>query len=206
MIFTPEERRGLLALAAMLLLGQAFALWEEHRQSRPDRELTAWLNSLPGLDSGHAAAAGGDRGASPSDRAPRDHDGPALGGPASVPGQTVVSERSGVSGQSGVSGRSSAAEQSDVSARATVPARVPPGILEGGKLFINQASEAEIEALPGIGPALAARIVASRQAAGPFRRPDDLLRVKGIGPAKLKLLRGQVAFEDSSAATPSPAP
>jgi competence protein ComEA len=36
--------------------------------------------------------------------------------------------------------------------------------------------------LPGVGPVLAERIVASRQAEGPFRSPGDLRRVKGIGP------------------------
>lgn len=36
--------------------------------------------------------------------------------------------------------------------------------------------------LPGVGPVLAARIVASRAAEGPFRNVDDLRRVKGIGP------------------------
>jgi competence protein ComEA len=57
---------------------------------------------------------------------------------------------------------------------------------------VNRATAAELTALPGIGPALAARIVASRETEGPFRTADDLLRVAGIGPAKLEAIRPRV--------------
>lgn len=53
---------------------------------------------------------------------------------------------------------------------------------------INTANETELEELPGVGPATAASIVAYRDANGPFRRVDDLLEVKGIGPAKLEAM------------------
>lgn len=39
--------------------------------------------------------------------------------------------------------------------------------------------------LPGIGPALAAAIIADREQNGPFLTPEDLIRVRGIGPALL---------------------
>lgn len=61
--------------------------------------------------------------------------------------------------------------------------------LAGGGLNVNRAAEAELESLPGIGPALAGRIVASRRAEGDFERVEDLLRVPGIGPALLERLR-----------------
>jgi competence protein ComEA len=57
---------------------------------------------------------------------------------------------------------------------------------------LNTAGVGELIALPGIGPATAARIVEDRQRRGPYRRVDDLLRVKGIGPKKLARLRPHV--------------
>jgi competence protein ComEA len=50
---------------------------------------------------------------------------------------------------------------------------------------VNQASAAELSLLPGVGPSLAAAIVADRESRGAFRRPQDLDRVRGIGPAIL---------------------
>lgn len=50
---------------------------------------------------------------------------------------------------------------------------------------VNRASAAELSLLPGVGPSLAAAIVADRESRGPFRRPQDLDRVRGIGPAIL---------------------
>ena len=50
------------------------------------------------------------------------------------------------------------------------------------RVDLNAANEVELQHLPGIGPALAARIVADRAARGPFGSAADLTRVKGIGP------------------------
>ncbi len=49
-------------------------------------------------------------------------------------------------------------------------------------LDLNSAGQAELENLPGIGPTLAARIISGR----PYRKVDDLLRVKGISDALMK--------------------
>jgi competence protein ComEA len=57
------------------------------------------------------------------------------------------------------------------------------------RIDINSAGAEELARLPGIGPAIAAAIVADRTARGPFASVDDLLRVRGIGPAKLDGLR-----------------
>ena len=57
---------------------------------------------------------------------------------------------------------------------------------------VNVATAAELEALPGVGPATAAAIVTERERNGPFVGVDDLDRVSGIGPAKLDALRGLV--------------
>jgi competence protein ComEA len=57
-----------------------------------------------------------------------------------------------------------------------------------GLVNINRADAAELDALPGIGPVLAQRIVADRDANGPFSSLDDLGRVSGIGDAVLSTI------------------
>jgi competence protein ComEA len=57
---------------------------------------------------------------------------------------------------------------------------------------LNRATSAELDALPGIGPATAAAIIRDREAHGPFTSVDDLTRVRGIGEAKLAQLRDLV--------------
>ncbi len=59
---------------------------------------------------------------------------------------------------------------------------------------VNLASASELEALPGIGPVIARRIVEYRRSHGPFRRPEDLLNVKGIGPKKLARIKPYIRF------------
>ena len=63
---------------------------------------------------------------------------------------------------------------------------------------VNEADWPELSVLPGIGPVLAQRIVASREKDGPFRSVDDLRRVRGIGPITLERLRPHVAVLSSS--------
>jgi competence ComEA-like helix-hairpin-helix protein len=62
----------------------------------------------------------------------------------------------------------------------------------GSRVDINAAGVDELETLPGVGPVLAARIVAYRDSAGPFVAVDSLVRVKGIGSATLEALRSRV--------------
>ncbi|MEQ8850070.1 helix-hairpin-helix domain-containing protein [Botrimarina sp.] len=54
---------------------------------------------------------------------------------------------------------------------------------------VNRADWPELAQLPGIGPVLAKRIVATRSREGGYRTPDDLRRVPGIGPRKLEAIR-----------------
>ena len=54
----------------------------------------------------------------------------------------------------------------------------------GGKIDLNRATAAELDALPGVGPSTAEKIVADREANGPFRTVEDLKRVSGIGDKK----------------------
>lgn len=58
---------------------------------------------------------------------------------------------------------------------------------------LNTATVAQLDTLPGIGPALASAIVAERERRGGFRSVDELGDVRGIGPARLADLRARVA-------------
>jgi len=62
-----------------------------------------------------------------------------------------------------------------------------------GKVAINQVDVKGLEALPGVGPVLAQRILDYREAHGPFDKVEDLLDVPGIGESKLAALRDAVA-------------
>jgi competence ComEA-like helix-hairpin-helix protein len=73
----------------------------------------------------------------------------------------------------------------------------PPKISEdearaNGQLDLNTATRAELQRLPGIGPALAQRIVEVRERHGRFADPGDLRRVPGIGARKLEAIQGLV--------------
>ncbi len=70
---------------------------------------------------------------------------------------------------------------------ATVPAEPGSTLID-----INAASADELETLPGIGPALAERIVAYRTEHGPFQSVDELARVRGISPRMVDELRDLV--------------
>jgi len=61
-----------------------------------------------------------------------------------------------------------------------------PTFVSIGPVDVNRADAEELTALPGIGPALATRIVAYREEHGPFTSVDDLERVQGIGPQTVK--------------------
>ena len=74
------------------------------------------------------------------------------------------------------------------------PTNAPDQAQAGGEgasqlVNINTAGESELEALPGIGPATARKIVAEREANGAFSSVDDLSRVSGIGAKKIEGLR-----------------
>jgi len=65
----------------------------------------------------------------------------------------------------------------------------------GGPVNLNQASAAELQRLPGIGPTLAQRIVDQRQRQ-PFTSVEDLRKVGGIGVKKLEQLRPLVVVQN----------
>jgi|APGre2960657444_1045066.scaffolds.fasta_scaffold14272_4 competence protein ComEA len=76
----------------------------------------------------------------------------------------------------------------------SVPNTVPNAPRNGMPTLIdiNQATVADLDRLPGVGPSTAQAIVDHRTRNGPFASVDDLLAVRGIGPAKLAELRALV--------------
>lgn len=76
--------------------------------------------------------------------------------------------------------------------RAAAPGGAAPA-LRPASIDLNRADRATLIRLPGIGPALAGRIVADRDARGPFTSPEMLLRVPGVGPKILARVRGYLA-------------
>lgn len=83
----------------------------------------------------------------------------------------------------------------------------PHAVADHGPLDLNRASASELEGLPRIGPALAARIVSHREAHGPFHDVEDLDDVPGIGPSILAAVRARVTItspESDSAALLAP--
>lgn len=64
----------------------------------------------------------------------------------------------------------------------------------GGVVNINQANASQLQQLPGIGPAMAQRIINYRRQAPPFTQPDDLLPIKGIGPKTVAKFANRLSF------------
>ena len=69
-----------------------------------------------------------------------------------------------------------------------VPNRTTPA--GDTRIDVNSASLAQLETLPGVGPATARKIIAGR----PYARLEDLLRVSGIGPKTLERLRSLITL------------
>jgi comEA protein len=64
-----------------------------------------------------------------------------------------------------------------------------------GPININTASQEELESLPGIGPTIARRIIDYRTQHGPFKKKEDLLKVKGIGPKTFADLQEKISLQ-----------
>ena len=65
---------------------------------------------------------------------------------------------------------------------------------DAGTVSLNSASASELTALPGVGEATAAAIVAHRETNGPFTAVEQLMDVRGIGPAKFEAMRDMVGL------------
>ncbi len=84
---------------------------------------------------------------------------------------------------------------------AEVPAAAAQsGVAIEGVVNVNTASIEELQLLPGVGPARARAILEAREHLGGFKRVEDLLEVKGIGPVALEKLRPFVAVKGRTTA------
>jgi competence protein ComEA len=82
-----------------------------------------------------------------------------------------------------------------VAAQTTTAAKAPATVVN-----VNTASADQLDALPGIGPALAARIIEYRQKNGAFKKLEDLMNVRGIGEKNFLKLKPLLTL-----GTPKPA-
>lgn len=76
---------------------------------------------------------------------------------------------------------------------AVLPAPTPAA--GGGKINLNTAGSEALQTLPGIGEKRAADIIAYREENGPFRIPEELTKVKGIGEATMEGLLEYITVE-----------
>ncbi len=74
------------------------------------------------------------------------------------------------------------------------PSKLNADFEHGGRLNINQATQAQLETLPGIGPAMAKRILEYRAKHGSFKALQDLNKVKGIGDKSIAKLEIYLKF------------
>lgn len=94
--------------------------------------------------------------------------------------------------------------------RGLVDHGAPPAATMRFTVDINEAALDELAQLPGLGPTIAARIIAHRDTHGPFLSPESLLDVPGIGEATLAAIRphlrslGGPAASDAPASPPAP--
>jgi len=63
-----------------------------------------------------------------------------------------------------------------------------------GKININHASVDELTKIPGVGPVTAQKIIEYREKNGPFKTPEDLLKIDGIGKKKLEKMKEFLVF------------
>ena len=87
------------------------------------------------------------------------------------------------------SGRVTTVSPSPVALLSDHPSAAAPKPSHQGLLDLNRATDQDFDALPGIGPKLAERIMEYRQSVGVFHSLDELRAVKGIGKKKFERIR-----------------
>ena len=183
---TPAEKKAMLFLAAVGFLGVSVravrAISAVNRA--PASSIRALDRQLEAVDSARAAERArntrGSRRKSAATRKARE--------PAPKPNREAGRE----SGRDRGRGSRGTTEAPALAGSPVQSVISPPS--PAGPLDLDVASLAQIESLPGIGPVLAKRVVADRDARGPFGSIANLRRVSGIGPALAKRLAPVVTF------------
>ena len=83
-----------------------------------------------------------------------------------------------------------------------LPALAKKPLGPGDRIDLNRASVAELMRLPGVGQKKAQAIV-NHRAKTPFQRPEDVVQVKGLGPAWFAKVRANLTASGTAAATPA---
>jgi competence protein ComEA len=117
--------------------------------------------------------------------------------PPSVPAEPVVAAAPSPAIEDGPAGKEERLLQDERPSRPSHVASTeqsnngsaPARPAESRRVDLNRASVTDLEALPGIGPKLAQRVVDHRVSRGPFQKVEDLQQVKGIGRKKFDRLR-----------------
>lgn len=95
-----------------------------------------------------------------------------------------------------VTGSHPASSQPTQAAEQITPTHSDKQTVMGRKMNINTATAEELDALPGIGPVIAQRIVDYRRANGTFKDVSELIYVSGVGEKKLDAIIELITVED----------
>jgi DNA uptake protein ComE-like DNA-binding protein len=180
---TPAERKALLFLAGVIVLGASVRVVRAARGDGASDVATrhALSRQLAAVDSAQSSA--GNRKGTPTRRAGR-----------KSRGRSLTRVDSTARTDSGVTVRAARG-------RSTLRPRRDTSSTPVGPIDLDVASEADIEQLPRIGPVLARRIVEDRTANGAFGSLAGFERVRGVGPSLAASVRDRVTF--SGTARPS---
>ncbi|WKU08545.1 ComEA family DNA-binding protein [Micromonospora sp. HUAS LYJ1] len=208
-VFDPGRRgvRALAAVAVAVVLGAGFWAWRSRPQPEPVRPATtvAGPESSGGPASGPAVAPTGELVVAVAGRVRRPGlvrvpagarvaDAVEAAGGA-LPGTDVAllnPARKVADGELILVGVTAPPGATGSGAAPAGPAAVPGGAAPGGRVNLNTATLAQLDALPGVGPVLAQRILTHRDQHGGFRSVGDLRQVDGIGDARYEQLKDLV--------------
>lgn len=78
-------------------------------------------------------------------------------------------------------------------------------VRDGGRVNVNAADAQTLQLLPGVGPVVSARVIADREANGPYPTLEAMTRVSGIGPRTIERITA-LAFAGPVSGTEAPSP